>query len=193
MRGPLKGIAVVDLGLGPVTGLATMVLADFGAEVIKVEPPGGDPFRAMPSSKTWLRGKSTLEVDFDDRKALDDLRSLILDGADAVVTTFDRERRRALGLDYVGLSSTRRDLVYGVVSGFGEDGPYSDYAAVEAVVAAKFGRMMSLEGVAPPPGSFLRRPAGGNARRIASGRNGAACKSCGDFGGRGVASPSRHR
>lgn len=152
MSGPLQGIAVVDLGLGPVTGLATMVLADFGAEVIKVEPPGGDPLRAMPSSKAWLRGKSTLEVDFDDRRALDDLRSLIIDGADAVVTTFDRERRQALGLDYVSLSSTRGDLVYGVVSGFGEDGPYKDYAAVEAVVAAKFGRMMSLEGVAPRQG-----------------------------------------
>lgn len=148
MNGPLEGIAVVDLGLGPVTGLATMVLADFGAEVIKVEPPGGDPFRAMPSSKTWLRGKSTLEVDFDDRQALDNLRSLIVDGADAIVTTLDRERRQALGFDYGSLSSTRDDLVYGVVSGFGEDGPYRDYAAVEAVVAAKFGRMMSLEGVA---------------------------------------------
>ena len=148
MSGPLQGIAVVDLGLGPVTGLATMVLADFGAEVIKVEPPGGDPARAMASSRTWLRGKSTLEVDFDDRQALDNLRSLIVDAADAVVTTLDRARREALGLDYASLSATRPDLVYGVVSGFGEDGPYKDYAAVEAVVAAKFGRMMSLEGIA---------------------------------------------
>ena len=148
MSGPLQGIAVVDLGLGPVTGLATMVLADFGAEVIKVEPLGGDPYRAMPSSKTWLRGKSTLEVDFDHPQALDNLRSLIVDAADAVVTTLDRARREALGLDYASLSATRPDLVYGVVSGFGEDGRYKDYAAVEAVVAAKFGRMMSLEGIA---------------------------------------------
>ena len=152
MRGPLHGIAIMDLGLGPVTGLATMVLADFGAEVIKVEPPGGDPFRAMPSSKTWLRGKSTLEVDFDDPQAVDRLRSLIIDATDAVVTTLDRERRRALGLDYARLSASRPDLVYGVTSGFGEDGPYRDYAAVESVVAAKFGRMMSLEGIAPRRG-----------------------------------------
>lgn len=149
MSGPLHGIAVVDLGLGPVTGLATMVLADFGAEVIKVEPPGGDPFRDMPSCRTWMRGKSTLEVDLDDPRALADLRSLIVEGTDAVVTTLGRKRRHALGLDYENLSETRSDLVYGVVSGFGEDGPYRDYAAVEAVVAAKFGRMMSLEGVAP--------------------------------------------
>lgn len=148
VSGPLQGIAVVDLGLGPVTGLATMVLADFGAEVIKVEPPGGDPFRDMPSSRTWMRGKSTLEVDLDDPRALGDLRSLIIDGADAIVTTLGRERRHALGLDYDSLSEARNDLVYGVVSGFGEDGPYRNYAAVEAVVAAKFGRMMSLEGVA---------------------------------------------
>ena len=152
MSGPLQGIAVVDLGLGPVTGLATMVLADFGAEVVKVEPPGGDPSCAMPSSKTWLRGKSTLEVDFDDPQSLGNLRSLIVDGADAVVTALDRRRRQSLGLDYASLSATRGDLVYGVVSGFGEDGPYKDYAAVEAVVAAKFGRMMSLEGVAPRRG-----------------------------------------
>ena len=152
MSGALHGIAIVDLGLGPVTGLATMVLADFGAEVIKVEPPGGDPFRAMPSARAWMRGKSTLEVDLDDPNALAGLRSLIVDGADAVVTTLGRERRQALGLDYVSLSATRNDLVYGVVSGFGEDGPYRDYAAVEAVVAAKFGRMMSLEGVAPRRG-----------------------------------------
>ncbi len=148
VSGPLQGIAIVDLGLGPVTGLATMVLADFGADVIKVEPPGGDPFLAMPSSRAWMRGKSTLEVDLDDPRALQDVRSLIVDGADAVVTTLGRERRQALGLDYATLSETRSDLVYGVVSGFGEDGPYRDYAAVEAVVAAKFGRMMSLEGVA---------------------------------------------
>lgn len=152
MSGALHGIAIVDLGMGPVTGLATMALADFGAEVIKVEPPGGDPFRAMPSARTWMRGKSTLEVDLDDPTALASLRSLIVDGADAVVTTLGRERRQALGLDYDSLSEMRKDLVYGVVSGFGEDGPYRDYAAVEAVVAAKFGRMMSLEGVAPRRG-----------------------------------------
>ena len=99
-----------------------------------------------------MRGKSALEVDLGDPNALASLRSLIVGGADAVLTTLDRARRQALGLDYVSLSETRRDLVYGVVSGFGEDGPYRDYAAVEAVVAAKFGRMMSLEGVAPRRG-----------------------------------------
>ena len=149
---PLANVRVFDLGAGPVTGLATMVLADFGAEVIKVEPPGGDPFRALPSSPMWLRGKVSLTVDFDDASELAQLRKTLLDTADAVVTTLDRERRAALGLSYESLAEARADLIYGTVSGCGEDGPYSHYPMVEAAVAAKFGRMMSLEGIAPRPG-----------------------------------------
>ena len=129
-----------------------MVLADFGAEVIKVEPPGGDPYRALPSAPMWLRGKATLTVDLDDGEQAARLRAIVEDTADAVVTTLSKGRREALGLDYGGLSRRRPDLVYGVVSGFGEEGPYRDYPAVEAVVAAKFGRMASLEGIAPRSG-----------------------------------------
>ena len=152
MSGPLSGIRVVDLGEGPVTGLATMILADFGADVLKVEPPGGDPQRALPSAPMWLRGKATLTVDFKDAQQVERLRAVLVDTADAVVTTLPRERRQALGLDYGSLSAQRPDLVYGTVSGFGEDGPYRGYPAVEAVVAAKYGRMASLEGIAPRRG-----------------------------------------
>ena len=152
MSGPLSGIRVVDLGEGPVTGLATMVLADFGAEVLKVEPPGGDPHRALPSAPMWLRGKAALTVDFEDAEQVDRLRAVVADTADALVTTLPRRRRERLGLDYASLSARRPDLVYGTVSGFGEDGPYRDYPAVEAVVAAKYGRMASLEGIAPRRG-----------------------------------------
>ena len=129
-----------------------MVFADFGAEVIKVEPPGGDPYRALPSAPMWLRGKATLTVDLDDGEQVARLRAIVADTADAVVTTLSKERRETLGLDYASLSMRRSDLVYGVVSGFGEEGPLRDYPAVEAVVAAKFGRMASLEGIAPRPG-----------------------------------------
>ena len=149
---PLANVRVFDLGAGPVTGLATMVLADFGAEVIKVEPPGGDSFRALASSRMWLRGKASLTVDLDDAGQLAQLRKTLLETADAVVTTLDRERRAALSLSYESLAAERPDLIYGSVSGCGEDGPYSHYPLVEAAVAARFGRMMSLEGVARRPG-----------------------------------------
>ena len=48
---------------GSVAGIATMILADFGADVIKIERPGGDPFRFLPNSPMWLRGKRSVELD----------------------------------------------------------------------------------------------------------------------------------
>ena len=152
MSEPLAAFRIFDLGEGPVTGLATMILADFGADVIKVEPPGGDPHGAMPSARMWQRGKLLLSVDFDDAAQLDGLRTAILQTADAVVTTLPKERRQRLGLNYERLAAERADLIYSTVSGFGEDGPYRDYPLVEPAVAAKFGRMMSLEGIAQRAG-----------------------------------------
>ncbi|MCZ6886908.1 MAG: CoA transferase, partial [Gammaproteobacteria bacterium] len=145
---PLEQLRVIDLGLGPITGLATMVLADFGADVIKIEPPGGDPYRSLPSSRLWLRGKSTITVDFHDDAQLAQLKALILDTADGVVTTLKKGKREGYGLDYAGLCEGRPDLIYGSISGFGETGPYADYLGYEGIVAAKSGRMMSFEGSA---------------------------------------------
>src|SRR5947208_8126140 len=59
----LEGIRVLDLSTGPVGGMATMVLADFGADVVKVEPPGGDRFRSLAAAPLWLRGKRSVAAD----------------------------------------------------------------------------------------------------------------------------------
>ena len=145
---PLEGLRIIELGGGPVTGLATMMLADFGAEVIKIEPPGGDPYQDMPSSRMWSRGKSILEIDLDNEAEVARLRSLICDSGDAVVTTLSKDEREANRLDYTSLSCDRPDLIYGSITGFGEFGTYAGYPGDEPVVAAKFGRMMSFEGSA---------------------------------------------
>ena len=63
MSRPLDGIRVIDLSSGPVGGYATTVLSDFGADVIKVERPGGDSFRDLPAWPLWLRGKRSIEID----------------------------------------------------------------------------------------------------------------------------------
>ena len=147
---PLSRFRIVELGVGPVTGLATMVFADFGADVVKVVPKGGDPWADMGSWPLWTRGKRIVPADHDDPADLAKLRGLIAESADAVLTNLDAASRDAIGLDPQSLG--RPDLVLGVVSGFGEDGPYANYPAYEPIVAAKFGRMLNFAGVADRPG-----------------------------------------
>ena len=147
---PLSRFRIVELGVGPVTGLATMVLADFGADVVKVVPRDGDPWADTGSWPLWTRGKRIVAADLDHPDDVAGLRGLIVESTDAVLTNLDRASRHAIGLDPQALG--RPDLVFGVVSGFGEDGPYASYPAYEPVVAAKFGRMLNFAGVADRPG-----------------------------------------
>jgi len=149
---PLEGIRLVEVGLGPVSGLAATVLADFGAEVVRIEPPGGDPLAAMASAPLWRRGRTIVELDLRDPASRDELRRLILDSAEAVLTTLRPARQREFGLDAASLRDVRPDLVHGVIAGIGEAGPYQDYPALEGLVAALSGRMMSFEGSASRTG-----------------------------------------
>ena len=147
---PLSRFRIVELGIGPVSGLATMMLADFGADVVKVVPRSGDPFAGMASWPLWSRGKRIVHADLRAADDVERLRRLIADSADAVLTTLNREQRQRIGLDAESLG--RSDLVLGVVSGFGEEGPYAGYPGYEPVVAAKSGRMLAFAGVADREG-----------------------------------------
>lgn len=149
---PLDSYRVIELGVGPITGIAGMICADFGAEVIKIDPPAGDPFDDMAASRMWRRGKKILAIDLHDPNAVDELRSLIRESADAVVTNLPSGKLARLQLDADTFDSDRPDLVYGVVSGFGESGPYRDYPGYEGIVAAKSGRMLNFAGVADREG-----------------------------------------
>ena len=143
---PLEAYRIVELGIGPVTGLAGMVLADFGAEVIKIDPLAGDRFDAMPASRLWRRGKRTVTADLAKPEDVAKVRELILGTADAVITTLKSAKREAIGLNVSDLTRARPDLVYGIVTGFGERGPYAHLPGYEGVVAAKSGRMLGIRG-----------------------------------------------
>ena len=147
---PLSRFRIVELGIGPASGLATMVLADFGADVVKIVPRSGDPFAKLGSWPLWTRGKRLVPADLRDAEDAAQVRQLIVDSADAVLTTLNKAQRERLGLDRESLG--RPDLVLGVVSGFGEEGPYANYPGYEPVVAAKSGRMLSFAGVADRDG-----------------------------------------
>ena len=146
MSGPCDDIRVLDLSSGPAGGIATMMLADFGADVIKIERPGGDPFRRLTAAPVWLRGKRSAILDLRDEAGGERLRSLAA-GADVVVASFRPGRAEPLGADYATLAEGNPGLVYCSITGFGPRGPYADYPAYEGVVAAKSGRMQHFGGV----------------------------------------------
>ena len=144
----LNSYRIFELGVGPVTGIAGMILADFGADVVKVSPRGGDAFNTMPSFRMWMRGKTEVELDLSNGADVQALREAVVNTADAIVTTLKPEALTRLKLDAAALRSERSDLVYGHVSGFGTVGPYKDYPGYEGLVAAKSGRMLNFAGVA---------------------------------------------
>ena len=142
---PFDGITVLDFSQGMAGGLATMVLSDFGAEVVKIEPPGGDPFRDWPGAIQWNRGKKSVVLDLKTPEGKERVRQLA-DRSDIVVESFRPGVAERLGIGYENLRQGHDDLVYSSITGFGPKGPHAGYKGYEGVVAAKGGRMMIFEG-----------------------------------------------
>jgi crotonobetainyl-CoA:carnitine CoA-transferase CaiB-like acyl-CoA transferase len=142
MSGPLAGIRVVDLTqmlLGP---YATGVLARLGADVIKVEPPGGDGRRGIgPSRERGMtsqfihenRGKRSIVVDLKQPRGRDVVLGLCK-SADVVVHNSRREAMARLGLAYEDVRRVKPDIVYCAAVGFGEGGPYADKPAYDDMI-----------------------------------------------------------
>ena len=151
MTVPCDDLRIIDLSEGPVGGVATMVLADFGADVIKVERPGGDPFRRLAAAPMWLRGKRSIELDLTTDEGRAHLRRLA-DTADVVVSSAPPGAAAPLGADYDTLREGHPALVYCSITGWGPTGPLAGYPGYEALIAAKCGRMKHFEGVTPRKG-----------------------------------------
>lgn len=124
-----------------------MVLADFGADVVKVERPGGDPWRTVANAPMWLRGKRSAVLDLHTEAGRESLARLA-GNADVVVASMRPGKAAALGADYERLAARNPALVYCAITGFGPKGPYADYPGYEAVVAARMGRMLTFSGLA---------------------------------------------
>ena len=139
------GITVLDFSQGMAGSVATMVMSDFGAEVIKVEPPGGDPYRAQPASLLWNRGKKSVVLDLETEADRKQARALAR-SADAVVESFVPGDAAAFGVDYETLKADNPGLVYTSITAFGDSGPYARYRPYEAIVSAKSGRYMAFAG-----------------------------------------------
>jgi crotonobetainyl-CoA:carnitine CoA-transferase CaiB-like acyl-CoA transferase len=163
MAGPMEGINVVELGVwvaGPATG---GILADWGADVVKIEPPTGDPARMFgrmlgldvdvsPPFEMDNRSKRSVVIDLTTEDGRGTALELI-SCADVFITNVRPAALRRLGLDYESLAPDHPRLVYGLITGYGETGPDADRAAYD--VAAFWARgglahLLTRPGETPP-------------------------------------------
>jgi len=160
-HGPLSGITIVDLSRILAGPYCTLLLAELGARVIKVEPPqqGDDarqygPFKNGKSAYfiSVNRGKESIAIDLKSRAGRDTFERL-LDKADALVENFRPGTMEKLGYGWETLHPRYPRLVYAAASGFGHSGPYSHYPAYDMVVQG-LGGIMSITG---HPGMPLTR------------------------------------
>ena len=145
--GPLDGVRIADFTdvvMGP---LGTRMLADMGAEVIRVEAPGGDPVRhyepmrspAMSAfSMNLNRNKRSIQLDLKSELGQAAARDLIAT-SDVFVSNMRRAALERLGLDEAGVRAIRPDIIYCVANGYGSDGPKASHAAYDDVMQAASG------------------------------------------------------
>ncbi len=143
---PLEGIRVVDFTSMVSGPYCTRLLADMGAEVIKIEPAGGDPIRyAAPLNEagsryfqTFNAGKQSLVLDLKSARGVA-VAADIAARCDVLVENFRPGVMAKLGLGYDALSARHPGLVYCSISGFGQDGPMRDWPAYAPIVHALSG------------------------------------------------------
>src|SRR5881398_2792400 len=141
MPGPLHGYRIVDLTSNVAGPLATMILGDQGADVIKVEAPDGDSTRAGANRRGGFsagflnnnRNKRSIALDLKHPAALDALKRLAI-GADAFIQNFRPGVADRLGVGEAAIRAVAPNIVYVSISGFGEKGPYQQAPAYDPVI-----------------------------------------------------------
>ena len=150
---PLRGVRLLDLTQFLAGPFCTQILADLGAEIIKIEPQAGDPSRALPPYFYKGEGAYFLAINRGKQSVVLDLateggRNVFYDlvrRADVVVEAYRPGVVKKLGVDYGTLEPINPRIVYCSISGFGQDGPYATRPAYDMIVQALSGAM-SLTG-----------------------------------------------
>ncbi len=151
LKHPFSKVKVVDLASYIAGALCPGLLADFGAEVIKVESHAGDPFRGFGLTfQDWNRGKRSICIDLKTEAGRGVLYKLVKD-ADVVVENYRPGVSRRLGADYETLSKINPNLVYCSVSAYGQEGPYRSKPGFDPLLQARSGAMDYQGGETRPP------------------------------------------
>lgn len=164
--GLLSGVVVVDMTTSVAGPYATMLLSDFGAEVIKVERPDGDSARSwgppfLDGEALWFtainRNKKSVTIDPLTEEGMVDLLRLVRN-ADVVVTNHTPDVQRKLKLDYDSLSKERADLIFVSISGFGLSGDRAQQTCYD-LIAEGYSGIMDITGAGDGPPQKIGAPA----------------------------------
>lgn len=162
--GPLAGVRVLELCSTIAGPACSRLFADFGAEVIKVEPPEGDPARALGfedqgvslSGAALMRGKQSVIIDLKSKRGPELVRGLAKK-VDIVIENFRPGTLERLGIGYEALSRDNKGLILVRISGYGQTGPYSHKAGYGAICEA-FGGIRHLIGEPDRPPARVAVP-----------------------------------
>jgi crotonobetainyl-CoA:carnitine CoA-transferase CaiB-like acyl-CoA transferase len=145
--GPLAGVRVLDLTINVLGPVATQVLGDLGADVIKIETPQGDPNRATGPSRhpgmsamhmNLNRNKRSVTLNLKRPEAKEALLRLV-ERADVFVHSMRPEAARRLGISYAAIAARNPRIIYAFGPGYRQDGPHRDYPAFDDVVQGESG------------------------------------------------------
>ena len=145
MVGPLDGLVVVDASWGMPSAVSSMMLADYGARVVKLERPGGGHDAKSAMRKSLDRGKWSVQADLrtdEGRRIAEQLLST----ADVFIESFGSGRAKDFGLDYEAVHARHPELVYASVTGYGNEGPLAERPGYEALLNARLGQMAEQGG-----------------------------------------------
>ncbi|ATW23733.1 CaiB/BaiF CoA transferase family protein [Candidatus Formimonas warabiya] len=141
----LDGVRVLCFGMGAASPLATAILGDFGAEVIKIEPLSGDWARKTPGLglREFNRNKKSVAIDIKKARGVELMKQLIKD-SDVLVESFRPGVMSRLGLGYKAVKDVNSQIVYCSVSAYGQTGPWKDKPGVDGIIQAASGIMSVL-------------------------------------------------
>ena len=159
-RGALAGLRVIDTATLYAGPFISTVLADHGADVIKIEPVGGDEYR-LAANRMWpllARHKKSVVADLRSPEGADLVRNLVAE-CDVLVVNMPASLLVRIGLDYETVSGLNADLIYVHVTGFGADGPYGDRPGNGSLAEAMSG-LTHMTGAADGPPTLASVPLG---------------------------------
>ena len=145
MAGVFDGLHVLDLSWGIAGPMTTMLLADNGGRVTRIEPPGGDPFSQQSGYRVWHRGKRSAQLDLQTDEGRQTFLTLVR-GADVVVDSFSPGTTTRLGIDHEQLLNLNPLIITCSITGYGEDGQHRDRPGYDGLVAARTGLLYDQKG-----------------------------------------------